>query len=197
MQIRFPVAAMAGCLALAAASQAGAVSVVGATKVRVTSAIPSYIQVSELEAYEFGTLANVAAAANGGTASASSVYDAGFEAAKAIDGDNLSTLFISAGFEAGEYLDIFFSHATTLTQLSIYGRSGCCTDRDIFNVQVFNRTGDVLYSGQLDARATRSATVQFDDPPVTGGVPEPATWALMVLGFGAAGALLRGRRFAI
>ena len=32
---------------------------------------------------------------------------------------------------------------------------------------------------------------------VTGGVPEPTTWALMILGFGTAGAMLRRRRFAI
>ena len=31
-------------------------------------------------------------------------------------------------------------------------------------------------------------------PPPTPGVPEPATWALMLLGFGAAGAALRSRR---
>lgn len=31
----------------------------------------------------------------------------------------------------------------------------------------------------------------------TGAVPEPATWALMILGFGAAGAALRGRRRAL
>jgi hypothetical protein len=29
---------------------------------------------------------------------------------------------------------------------------------------------------------------------VTGGVPEPGTWALMILGFGGAGASLRMRR---
>jgi hypothetical protein len=29
---------------------------------------------------------------------------------------------------------------------------------------------------------------------VTAGVPEPASWAMMILGFGAAGALLRRRR---
>lgn len=34
------------------------------------------------------------------------------------------------------------------------------------------------------------------DPPV-GGVPEPGTWALMILGFGGAGAVLRRRRFAL
>jgi hypothetical protein len=31
-------------------------------------------------------------------------------------------------------------------------------------------------------------------PPPTPGVPEPATWALMLMGFGAAGAALRSRR---
>jgi hypothetical protein len=33
--------------------------------------------------------------------------------------------------------------------------------------------------------------------PVEGGVPEPATWALMILGFGAAGAMLRRRHAAL
>ncbi len=32
---------------------------------------------------------------------------------------------------------------------------------------------------------------------VTGGVPEPATWAMMILGFGAAGSVLRRRRAAV
>lgn len=31
-------------------------------------------------------------------------------------------------------------------------------------------------------------------PPITGGVPEPAAWTLMILGFGMAGASLRRRR---
>ena len=33
--------------------------------------------------------------------------------------------------------------------------------------------------------------------PVTGGVPEPATWALMVMGFGGLGAVLRRKRVAL
>jgi hypothetical protein len=36
--------------------------------------------------------------------------------------------------------------------------------------------------------------VEFSAVPATGGVPEPATWALTILGFGAAGAALRRRR---
>jgi hypothetical protein len=31
-------------------------------------------------------------------------------------------------------------------------------------------------------------------PSVKGGVPEPATWAMMMIGFGGMGALLRRRR---
>jgi hypothetical protein len=40
-----------------------------------------------------------------------------------------------------------------------------------------------------------SPDVQNGDPPVIGGgVPEPATWAMMLVGFGGLGALLRRRR---
>ena len=35
---------------------------------------------------------------------------------------------------------------------------------------------------------------QVDRSDLTAGVPEPATWALMILGFGGVGALLRRRR---
>jgi choice-of-anchor A domain-containing protein len=41
-----------------------------------------------------------------------------------------------------------------------------------------------------------TGTYQFPGPPPTPGVPEPASWALMILGFGGAGAMLRRRRAA-
>jgi len=44
----------------------------------------------------------------------------------------------------------------------------------------------------LDATHYAMVSVRIDS--VTGGVPEPATWALMLMGFGGAGALLRRRR---
>ena len=34
----------------------------------------------------------------------------------------------------------------------------------------------------------------FGAPPSNGGVPEPASWALMIAGFGLTGAMLRRRR---
>jgi hypothetical protein len=40
------------------------------------------------------------------------------------------------------------------------------------------------------------AVIEFDvnGAPVTGGVPEPATWGLMLVGFGGLGAMMRRRR---
>jgi len=42
-----------------------------------------------------------------------------------------------------------------------------------------------------------AGTVQIGEPQVSGSVPEPATWAMMVAGFGGLGAALRRRRVAI
>lgn len=39
-----------------------------------------------------------------------------------------------------------------------------------------------------------SVSLQVGDALVTGGVPEPGAWALMLLGFGGAGAMIRSRR---
>ena len=42
-----------------------------------------------------------------------------------------------------------------------------------------------------------SLTVTSDPGPLPGAVPEPSTWAMMILGFGLAGAGLRRRRFTV
>ena len=39
--------------------------------------------------------------------------------------------------------------------------------------------------------------LQFDTKTVRPNVPEPATWAMMVCGFGLAGATMRGRRASV
>ena len=38
--------------------------------------------------------------------------------------------------------------------------------------------------------------VEYNAAPPVGGIPEPSTWAMMILGFGAAGAAMRRRRVA-
>jgi hypothetical protein len=58
------------------------------------------------------------------------------------------------------------------------------------------------YGGQVDEVRVLSGQPDFwvmDDVTyhTGGGVPEPATWAMMILGFGAVGLTLRGRRAAV
>ena len=186
------IAALAACMALTAAP-AAAVTVVGATLVRVTNALPDWLQVAELRVFDFAAI-NVAL---GGTAVGSSIYDATSTPGKAIDGNNggnyyTDTIFHSGSPGGGEFLEVSFA-ATTLSSLSINGRSDCCSERDLYNVEIFNAAGTLLYSGQLDARfGDHYAGVNFDAP--TGGVPEPASWAMLIAGFGLTGGALRARR---
>ena len=55
-----------------------------------------------------------------------------------------------------------------------------------------------LTAGQIvDFRVTRHNTIWNDSTGFSAtltAVPEPATWALMIVGFGGAGAMLRSRR---
>ena len=53
-----------------------------------------------------------------------------------------------------------------------------------FTVDVAAKVGDVINTGNIGAT-------------LTGGIPEPATWAMMILGMGGIGATLRRRRSAL
>ena len=174
-----------------------AATVIGATEIQVTSGVDDYLQVAELVADDFGGV-DVAYAGNGGTVSALDQYSATSQPENAIDGampfarsyGDTPGIYHS-GSTAGAYLDAFFAPAT-LSSLSIYGRTDCCDTRDIYNVTIFDAAGRPLYSGVLDAdNADHVGTVVFDQP-VT-GIPEPETWALMLMGFGGLGALARRR----
>ncbi|THD64340.1 PEPxxWA-CTERM sorting domain-containing protein [Phenylobacterium sp.] len=63
-----------------------------------------------------------------------------------------------------------------------------------------SHTIEVFYADRDHTGAFLSLTLGADStgvviaPPPAGGVPEPATWALMIVGFGGVGALLRSRR---
>ncbi len=51
---------------------------------------------------------------------------------------------------------------------------------------------ELVIKGSGGPAASFGGTVNF--APIPGGVPEPASWALMIIGFGSAGAMLRRRR---
>lgn len=63
---------------------------------------------------------------------------------------------------------------------------------DYFRVGFAGADAQVIGRGSQAYRYDRSIGFSFND--VTGAVPEPATWAMMILGFGLVGATLRRRR---
>lgn len=174
---------------------AAAVVVTGATRIEIKNAFPDYLQVAEVQAFNFAAT-NVALAANGGTANGSSIYAGYSTPDKAIDGNTggnfyTDTIFHSAGSGAAEFLDVNFA-PTNLSSISLFGRTDCCGQRDLYNVTIFNAAGATLFSGQVDAR-NQTGTVTFD----AGAVPEPAAWMLMVTGFGLVGFAARRRSTAV
>lgn len=195
MKRMFAAVALAASV-LGAAGSANAATLLGATSVRITSAIPNYIQIAELLAFDTMET-NVAFAGNGGVATGSSQYSAESQPVNAIDGlfprsyYDVPGIFHSLGAGSGEFLNVSFAAPTSLNRLTVYGRTDCCSDRDFFNFTVFGVNNTVLASGTLDARATGSASVNF---AAAGVVPEPAAWTMMIAGFGGIGAILRRRR---
>ena len=196
-----PVLAISAAL-LASGSAASAVTVLGATSIHITSAVNDYLQISEVLPFNYGGT-DVALPANGGSVFAPDQYSSVSEPGNAIDGVTplYRSYYDTPGIyhsltSSGGYLDVMFS-MSNLASLTIYGRKDtnaagdCCHQRDVYNVSILNADKRVLYSGVLDAQSG-SATVTFD----RGGavVPEPASWALMILGFTGLGAVLRHRR---
>lgn len=197
-----PVMALAAGL-LAGGSAASAATVLDATKIHISSAANDYLQISEVVALNYGGMDVTYAGVPGTTAFAPDQYSATSQPGNAIDGavpyyrsyyDNPG--IYHSQFSTGGYLDVMFN-PSNFASLTIYGRQdtspdgSCCHQRDVYNVSILNAQQQVLYSGMLDARSG-SATVNFDR--LGAAVPEPASWALMITGFGLAGAALRRRR---
>jgi PEP-CTERM motif len=107
--------------------------------------------------------------------------------------------------------------AATLVPLAKYDTSGPTIDfgQKLYGVTIVgfhvggaNGAGGIGYSGtafyKFDAGTAGLSSFQFKMPGLsnaalysTGAIPEPATWAMMILGFGAVGSLLRRRRLAL
>ena len=184
---KLSIAAAVVMAAIAAPSNA-----VTVTSIKVTNAFPDYLQVAELQAFSGAT--NLAPT---GTATGSSTYAAYSTPDKAIDGNTgggyyTDTIFHSAGSGSGEYLLVSFAGAIDLTKLTLFGRTDCCGERDLFNYELFNGATSIA-TGQIDSRYTGSngpGSAFF----AAAAVPEPAAWGLMLGGFGLLGAASRRRR---
>ena len=107
--------------------------------------------------------------------------------------DNLDSLFF--GGPGIQYLNGAFNGLEFVTNFDFAGNSyQFRIDGQTLTVKLLSGgfvTGNNLMSGKISTTLTNQTP--FTPGQTTGGVPEPASWALMILGFGAVGAMMRRR----
>lgn len=175
-------------------AQASAAAVVGATTIKITGAPGvDYLQIAEVIATDYADV-NLAPLA---TKTTSSVYGHPtpdyYGTHNLVDGvtSNPDDLYHSGGTGPSEFVLFTFATPQDLASLTLYGRTLLAQPRNIYNVEIRNSTNSLLFSGTMDARTNSPVTVNFD---VVTGVPEPSTWAIMILGLGAVGRSMRSRK---
>ncbi len=163
-------------------AQAG---LVGVKTITVQNAIGQWLQVAEVAALNTSST-NVSLSSNGATASAPDTWDAASTPDKAIDGITAGSYGLGQIFHEGspltnDTLTITLASVEELLSIQIWGRTDCCSERDIYNVSFLDTAGGLLYSVRLDASGT-SHTAFADLPNTAQQVPEPASLALAGLG---------------
>jgi hypothetical protein len=107
---------------------------------------------------------------------------------------------IVGGDAASIQSELYTTGPITFTSDFLTFQDPCCGDETMsLNLNGvtptlhINAQGDTLASFDSNAGGEFAADVVAETAPHGGGVPEPATWTLMLIGFGAAGAALRRR----
>ncbi len=181
-KIFFKVASVAVMLFASNFSLAG---LIGVSEIRITPSTlntSGWLQVSEVIAYETGTGNDLALASAGATATGSSDWPTS-SPDFAIDGvgpTGFPSIFHSNENDGSSFLSIMLDTPSELRFILIFGRTDCCSGRDFFNLELFDITGNSLYTAfDLDATGLRhGAGVRLPDT----SVPTPSSLALLALG---------------
>lgn len=171
------------CLLFAMAASASHAGLMNVSSITITSSAPTWLQIAEVIALETGTGADLALTSAGATA-VGSVYNGGAggnSPDKAIDGtapSDYPNIFHSATPGAGESLVINLAAPSELDSLEIFGRNGCCTGRDIFDIELFDVAGASLFSVSAVSAVGQPALVMLPESRV----PAPGILALLGVG---------------
>jgi len=171
-------------LSIALLSNASIAGLINISEIRITNTNNTHLQISELVASETGTGNDLALASAGASTASSGTWGGLDLEGFAIDG-NAPAAFPSiyhsenSGF-SDAFLSIFLASPAELDYILIFGRVGCCSDRDIYDVSFLDGDGNELYSASgLDATNERHRTgLKLPDT----SIPEPASLALFGLG---------------
>ena len=133
---------------------------IGAVKrIKISSAINNWIQISEVVAIEALTGNDVALSDLGAKAEPSSTGYGG-EAFNAIDGVGPAghpRIFHSGAADSSQYLMVTLSKPTKLSEIKIMGRADNYSSRDVFNVVLYDENKEVILSkNNLDARSSNN-----------------------------------------
>lgn len=162
-------------MASAMAAPLASAGLVGVTDIRITSALPTYLQISEVAALKTGSGIDLADASAGAVATTGKAVFGTSGPEHAIDGIGPAAypnIFHSLTADPDEFLNIALASPSELDSLTIFGRADCCGWRDVFDVTLLGAGGTVLASfSDLDASgANHFVTVQL--PNTSTGVPD-------------------------
>jgi len=144
-----------------------------------------WLQISEVIATETGTGNDLALSSMGAVATGSSNWP-GSSPNYAINGiapSSFPYIFHSNENNGSSFLNIELASPSELDSITLFGRTDCCSFRDIYDIALFNSSGILLFqANDLDATGS-SHSVSINIPKAPASVPEPASLALMALGF--------------
>ena len=180
----------AGVLLLVASAVAPAqAAIIGVSEIVITNAYNTWLQVGEVEAFNQSSVNVVPLGATASATPGSGTWNSNSTPDRAIDG-NTNTNFYADPYiyhpavEQNVALTVTLDLPANLSSLTIFGRTDCCQYRDLYNVSLYNSSQGLLDSFQLDATSSPSGSATITFP---GAVPEPSTWAMLVLGFAGVG----------
>lgn len=143
----------------------------------------SWLQVSEFQAWNTANV-NVALASNGATASAPDSWDGNSTPGKAIDGStatNFPNMFHEGSPITFDTLTITLGSIQELNAFQIWGRSDCCSNRDVYDIWFKDSTGQTLYFVDNISADNQSHFAYSELPNTNTQIPEPASLALLGL----------------